>query len=496
MRRKRNLEPATQELAARASKTPRQNLEVALLVALAGGKAELAHRAGVDPSQVSRWLLGSAPRRGALERLAAAAGVPLPRVLEFAEEMGRYQAVALDTKPPQEDLHAAITRRFQEGVEEDLSALSVFLDHGLGPRAPSARDRDTAPALWAKLEALEPKERLSLGASLPSLHSWALVELLCERSSRRAVHNAEEAVQLAHLAVLLAKRVPGPPRWRERVGALAQAFLGNAFRVRGDLPSAERTLPVARRTFEACDGADPEGLLNASRPLDLEASLRRGQRRFREALALLDRALELAPTTAARVRLQFSRATTFDQWGLRDEAVAVLRETLSSLDEAAEPRCAFGLRFNLAANLLELGRLSEAEELRSGVVERAQALGNDHDLVRIEWLEARFQAARGDLLDAIARLDRVRLAFIARGMSYDTALAALELAAFYLETHDPQNVAKARALASDVAPIFKAQGVQREALAAVRLFVETARRGSLTEGVVRSALSALRVGRG
>src|SRR6266436_1294674 len=62
----------------------------------------------------------------------------------------------------------------------------------------------------------------------------------------------------------------------------------NLLRVLGDLKPAETSFAAAKRLW--LSGSDPLGLLDPGRMLDLEASLRRDQRRFDEALERLDEA--------------------------------------------------------------------------------------------------------------------------------------------------------------------------------------------------------------
>ena len=71
----------------------------------------------------------------------------------------------------------------------------------------------------------------------------------------------------------------------------------------------------------------------------------------------------------------------------------------------------------------------------------------------------------------------MREKFAARGIAYDAALATLELAALYLEQRRTWEV---KTLARQMAPIFHAQGVHREALAALRLFCEAAEKEAAT----------------
>jgi len=72
-----------------------------------------------------------------------------------------------------------------------------------------------------------------------------------------------------------------------------------------------------------------------------------------------------------------------------------------------------------------------------------------------------------------------------RGLPYDAALASLDLAVLYLEEGRTREV---KDLAREMAEIFKAQGIAREALAALTLFVEAAQKETATVELVRRVI--------
>src|SRR6185295_7118325 len=110
----------------------------------------------------------------------------------------------------------------------------------------------------------------------------------------------------------LAGRMPGAEQWRERLQGFCWAFVANARRVSSDLPGADAAFAEAWRQWEAGDAGE-RGPLDRTRLLDLEASLRRAQRRFSAALDLLERALARCPGGLARARLLLNQGYTFDQ---------------------------------------------------------------------------------------------------------------------------------------------------------------------------------------
>jgi hypothetical protein len=125
--------------------------------------------------------------------------------------------------------------------------------------------------------------------------------------------------------------------------------------------------------------AGDRGFLDSTRLLDLEASLRREQRRLPEALALLDRALGSEPgrrSDRAAAPHQ-GHDTLRSELGDHAAAIAELRRAAPLLGTEAEPRLALVLRFNPVENLCHVGRAREAEQLfaEMALVDRARLRG-------------------------------------------------------------------------------------------------------------------------
>src|SRR6202035_1548823 len=206
--------------------------------------------------------------------------------------------------------------------------------------------------------------------------------LPCRRSGSR-----RKAVQLAKLALRVTATAPGEGANRVPLEGYIWAFVANGHRVANDLPAADEAIGRAEKL---CFGGGTAALgpLAASRILDLKASLRRAQRRFEEALRLLDEALALGGDEV-RERILLKKAFTFEQMGEYGRAVETLREAALLIDDSSEPHQVCVLRFNLAVNLCHAGRHSEAAPLVAKTRELAAALGNEQELIRVCWLEGR-----------------------------------------------------------------------------------------------------------
>ena len=354
-------------------------------------------------------------------------------------------------------------------------------------RALSREARARARAAWKRLSRSLAEERRWLVERAEEYRDFTLCELLCEESERAAARDASQAIELAELALHIAERVPGSDAWRARLQGYAWAFLANALRVDNDLDAADLAFAVARALWESGAAADA-GVLDPSRILDLEASLRRDQRRWPEALGLLERATELCRNPAGLGRILLKKAFTHEQMGEYEEAVVALQQAGPHVDGRREPRQLFALPFNLAVNLCHLGRHSEAAPLVDQVRELAVAMRNDLDLLRVLWLDARTAAGLGRREEAITKLRQVRQDFSGHNRPYDAALATLDLAILLLEQNENAEV---QALAAEMVAVFKRLAIYREALAAVLLFQRAAEQEAATAELGRHLLRFL-----
>ncbi len=200
-----------------------------------------------------------------------------------------------------------------------------------------ARSRAEAPRLLQELAPLDPEERLACLHADPRFVSWGLCELLVRRSCQTAPEQAAEALHLADLAVHVADRISDSElfeeRWVYQLRSLAWARLGNARRVRGDLPAGERCFEMSDSWWEAGTEGSEDALGYEPVLLDLKASLRVAQRRFPEAFDLLDQAvalfLEGQPEhrdSHLAGRSLIKKAAAFIEMGQPDAAIQVLRK--------------------------------------------------------------------------------------------------------------------------------------------------------------------------
>ncbi len=508
--------------------TPTSQEDLKLLVQLirrlrGWDQLDLGTEAGLDESTISRYERGRlTPRPPTLERLAAAAGVPmwlldtvLLPVLRMAQHALHGDAPASRTDQAtlgaagarplpaaaadggEEPGHGAIGERLAGSIVAAAEVAFGFLvaeaDAELGEASsvraqPSPLDRAEAPELWESLAPCTPEERRWLVAQLPEFQSWALVEELAEQSRRAAADDAAVAAELAALAIRVAKLVPGEEGWRRRLQGYATAFLANARRVAGNLKEADSLFAKAWTLWLSGATADPSCLLAEWRLLDMEASLRREQGQFATALRLLDRARAAAPPEA-EAHILLNGVFTLEKSGDFAGALQALRDVAPLVEQRAEPRERWMLAFHVTLNLVDLGRFEDAAAALPAVQQQAAALGNELDTLRVQWLAGRIANAQGRTAQALSALEEVRAEFAKRRNPTDTALVTLELAVLYLEQGRTREV---RELAAAMAWVFNAEGIRRELVASLRLFCEAAALEAATVEQATRLIAAVR----
>jgi tetratricopeptide (TPR) repeat protein len=478
---------------------PSLGLALTLLRAARGWtQGDLAAAAGTVAGVISGYEKGTRQGldRERLEELAAAMSFDGAAIDLALAAIGGIQPAAGQASPEPEAQEAPAAGAAAEGrrVRELALRLGLLMaEHGEALLRKVARARRAeavrreAARLWEELARATPGERRLRIERSPELQTAAICERLCVESEKAAPDDAARALELAGLARRVAELAPGERGEREALLGCAMAFVANARRVGADLEGAEAAFGEALKLWRGGSPADDSGFLAEWRMLDLEASLRRDQRRFDAAAELLDRARELAPEESVG-HILLNRAFALEQAGEVEAAIATLREAATLLDGADDPRLSCVLSFNLVANFCHLGQFEEAEALLGEVGDTALELGNELDLLRVLWLSGRVAAGRGRTQEARVALGRARREFAARGDGYDAAFVSLELAIVELEQGRTGAV---RALAEEMLPIFERLGFQREALAALRVFCAAARAGTATADLPRRLLSFL-----
>lgn len=362
-----------------------------------------------------------------------------------------------------------------------------------------ARSRSEAPALWATLERLSQSRRLALVQTERPFLSWGLCERLCSLSKDAAPEDAAAAIHMADLAAQISESLeddePAEDRWLYQLRAYAWAHLANAHRASSDLVSAEKSFGVADQWWEAGEMEAGDALGYGAQIRCLKASLRCDQRRFEEALHLLDQAFkaffEGDPEyrdlhMAGRVLV--TKSWVLSEQGEPDRAIPVLEKAEELIDPAREPRLILCARHNLLDNLSKAGRFSEGRALLPQVRELSRSAGSQLDRVRLRWVEARIAAGLGEADEARRAFSEAQRGFLDQSIAYDAALVSLEMATFLLQEG---HTAEVRELTREMIPIFQAQDIHREALAALAVFQAAAALDAATVELAREVQAFL-----
>lgn len=348
-----------------------------------------------------------------------------------------------------------------------------------------------APMLWARLDGQPYAEQLRAVEADEELHAWGLCQLVLQKSREATFSDPIRAVELANLALRIVRHLGQgyDSNWVMDLRARCFAHLGNARRVLGELRSAEDAFVKA----EGCLARSTSGNVEVrAEVFDLKSSLRRAQRRFDEALALIDRALSLYRETSEAhgvAKSLLKRAKILEENGALAEAIDLLQRIPEEMDPILEPRLAAYGRFNLLSCLTWAERFEEAEkllpEIRSVAAETSQPL----DLVRLRWIEGLIHLGRDRLGPAEAAFREAQKEFLERQMGYDAALVSLDLARLFAQEGCTEDLKR---LAAEMMPVFQSRDVHREAILALLMFQRACEEERLTVELVREISDYLR----
>ena len=273
-----------------------------------------------------------------------------------------------------------------------------------------------------------------------SRRCFALVEGLAAHCFSLRFRSLPEMLSAGRLAAEVAEELT-PAQARRAAGEMAElrahasAVYGNALRVAGDLPAAERTLTAAERHLRAGTGErrELEPLL-----LELIASLREAQEEYAEAHRLLARAADIRGELGDREglgKVRIQQGIVFGSMGSPDRAVVVLVEAINLVERDRDlARSAF---HSLAWYLVEAYRPERAR----AVLEQARNLlaeGDELIQLKAQWLEAKLAAAFQETAETARRhYEEARRGYTERGMHQEAAFISLDLK--LLETTRPRH---------------------------------------------------------
>ncbi len=361
----------------------------------------------------------------------------------------------------------------------------------------AARERSRGRELFEELMRHPAARQQLLVANSSRFRSRPLGEILLEQSHETGFSDPPHAAGLARLAVAIAGLLEeqGEEEGNDglRAGLLARAWaqLGNALRISADHAGAEQAFAAAGSVLEQ-GRVSP---LETARVLDLEASLKRDQRRFDEAACLMDRVIAIYRKLGQKALLGRSlkqKSMICGESGDLEGEITLLRRALELLTPEGEPRTFLAARHNLISALCEAGRPRDAFALLFHTRPLYFKQGDRLNLLRLRWLEGTVALGLQRHEQAAVAFGEVREAFLDLGLDYDAALASLDLAEVYARQG---RVSDVRRLADEMLEVFRSRNIHREALGALSVLQQSARLEKAGTVLVREVAGFLKKAR-
>lgn len=419
-----------------------------------------------------------------LQRVAAKLPENLQRLLQRAAE-------AEPPSPEQAGTLGAEVRRFPTKSQDRGYDEAIQLAWNQADRYASSFEhelRETA-SLLTKLMSLPSEGRRMYLLNQPKLHSIVTVTRLLRLSWEQRVVDPMESEELAALALEVLGRVEVKAKTARLVEDLysrAWIHIGNARRIGSDLHGAQEALRQAREHVE----------LGSQDPLDqamLEHALgrlRQDQRRFADAIPLLQRAsrkYRQVRDLDGQAHAMITLGTSYRDAGEPERGLEMMRNAEQILP--ANHPLLLHIRHNQIYFLIDLDRCHEAEALLGESRHLYAHASEPLVRLRLPWLEGRIAKHTGRNDDAEYLFQKVRQGFIEHGIAYDAAQVSLELAELYVQQGRNEEL---KELSQEMVTVFRSRNVEREALAALLMLRHAASAERASLHVIRDIAARLR----
>lgn len=351
-------------------------------------------------------------------------------------------------------------------------------------------ERFAATALGDELLKHPQPRRLTLVRNSKRFQTWGLAEYLLEESFSCRFDRPDYGVDLAEIGVAISERLDeaiyGRLEVTDQIGR-ACAYLGNALRVQSNLGAAAEAFARSKQAF--AEGRADE--LDHALWLRFHSHLLTTRSQFDTARGQQDQAIAIYRRNGEldrAARLRSDQAVGILYSGDPECALPRFEQALELFMAQGDERRVAMAHHNIASCLLELERYDEAIDQLQVSTPVLRRLGDSLSLLRARWLEAKIELGREDFETAERLLVEVRDGFIDREITYDAALASLELAMIFAAQGRAPEL---RELVGAMVPIFRSQELHREALAALIVFRRAVEEDSLTLARVRTILEFL-----
>ena len=361
-------------------------------------------------------------------------------------------------------------------------ALAAFFAKGRTPAVSAAE-------LWAELSALTPEEQVGRVGQDRRFANPDLIQQWIDGSRMVRFDSPEKILHLAHLACLAAEScTAGETGSPERLADLkSQSWrqYANALRVRGKLRESEAGFARAQRYCQEGTGDPPVRAKLFAQMI----SLRIFQRRFEEAVQLAEEAgriyKDIGQTDAfASTMVQKAVASLYA--GDPESAARTLNRAIPLIDPAGNPHLLLAACHNLVRCYIDLERPDQALSLYFEARELYREFNDSLILLRAGWQEGQLLRDLGHLQAAEASLARARTGFTEQELQYEAALVSLDLAAVYVKLGDGE---KLKEIVAATVPIFRALGVDREAIASLLQLQQLSEHGRQAFELIRTLSS-------
>lgn len=379
----------------------------------------------------------------------------------------------------------------EESEDEDEGEDEIYTERLLQEchRRQAALDaeREEAVELFQELQRYPSGRQVMLVANCERFITWGFCQYLLERSWESRFDDVERTIELANLAVVLAEKLGNcacGPALAYDLRARSWAHLGNAYRIGSDYESSEEAFHEAERNLARGTG----DCLEKARVLELKAYLKTDLSRFDEAAQLLDQAIILCRLNGdehAVGDMLSQKGLVHGRSGEYETAIDLIRQGLELMEPKNDPRRYLAAKHNLVSSLQETGKLAEALSLLQEIRPLYAALGDRLQHVRLAWVEGRIALRLEDLDLAEQCFLEARQGFVEQQIGYDAAQVSLELAQVYASRGGKAEISL---LAAQMVPIFDAQDMHQEAIAALVVFQDAAKNDAasleLIQGIV------------
>ena len=334
----------------------------------------------------------------------------------------------------------------------------------------------------------------------------AFLRLYLDHCDRVLFDDPRAGLEAAKVAPELARLIPTrrPYEWLHSTSesekqlhrellAKSHAVLGGAYRATADFEKAEGAYEEAGRL---CDGDAVRVTVKANLSKRL-AKLRSAQKRFGEALNLIDFSIEVYRGEDA-VYLSDAllvKGYILGESGRYSEAVPYFARALSLVSGKRKTFLTTSTLHSAVHNLAEATsrgcRSEDVIEALRYVKEAKRLLSKKRNSIlkhKLSWIEGRIVSRLGSTRAAERILLGTIRPLMKLGAAFEAALVALDLSVIYLRQGD---LIKLQELAAETFDRFVVLSGDTEAAAALRLWVEGARMSTLTSASIESAREAI-----